>query len=315
MNTGENAEALRKIIDFIRKVSILILFLHFYVYCYRAFELWGLTHKTIQGVLLRIGNTGLFSDFHVSKLGALLLLIVSLVGSKGKKDEKLKLPTALRYFTIGLVTYCISYLLLRMQASVEVLAGIYMTVTGIGYLLILHGGSLLSRIIRNRLNTDVFNKLQETFPQEERLLENEFSINLPAQYNLKGKIRRSWINIINPFRSLLVTGTPGAGKSYFIIRHVITQHIAKGFTLFIYDFKFDDLSIIAYNAYLKNKHRYKVEPKFYVIDFDNIYHRCNPLYPESMTDITDATESSRTIMLGLNREWIKKTGGYRAIFN
>ncbi len=119
--------------------------------------------------------------------GALLLLIVSLVGSKGKKDEKLKLPTALRYFTIGLVTYCISYLLLRMQASVEVLAGIYMTVTGIGYLLILHGGSLLSRIIRNRLNTDVFNKLQETFPQEERLLENEFSINLPARYSLKGK--------------------------------------------------------------------------------------------------------------------------------
>ncbi|WP_142685772.1 conjugal transfer protein MobC [Chitinophaga polysaccharea] len=310
MNTGENAEALRKIIDFIRKVSLLILFLHFYVYCYRAFDEWGLTHKIVRGILERIGNTGLFSDFQFSKLGALLLLIVSLVGSKGKKDEKLKLLTALRYFIVGLIIYTVSYLLLSMEASVQVLAGIYMTVTGIGYLLILHGGSLLSRIIRNRLNTDVFNKLQETFPQEERLLENEFSINLPAKYNLKGRVRQSWINFINPFRALLVVGTPGAGKSYFVVRHVITQHIAKGFSMFIYDFKFDDLSIIAYNAFLKNKHRYKVEPKFYVIDFDNIYHRCNPLYPESMTDITDATESSRTIMLGLNREWIKKAGDF-----
>lgn len=100
------------------------------------------------------------------------------------------------------------------------------------------------------------------------------------------------------------------GKSYFIVRHVITQHIGKGFSVFLYDFKFDDLSIIAYNSFLRYKHRYKVEPKFYVIDFDHIYHRCNPLYPESMTDITDATESSRTIMLGLNREWIKKAGDF-----
>ncbi|MBB1642714.1 conjugal transfer protein MobC [Sphingobacterium sp. UME9] len=310
MNTGENAEALRKIIDFIRKVSLLILFLHFYVYCYRAFEQWGLTHKVVRQVLERIGNTGLFASYHVSKIGALFLVLVSLIGSKGKKDEKLKIATALRYFIVGLLIYGLSHLLLGLQASVQVLASMYMAVTGIGFLMILHGGSLLSRIIRNRLNTDVFNKLQETFPQEERLLENEFSINLPAQYNLKGKIRKSWINFINPFRALLVVGTPGAGKSYFVIRHVITQHIAKGFSMFVYDFKFDDLSIIAYNAYLKNKHRYKVEPKFYVIDFDSIYHRCNPLYPESMTDITDATESSRTIMLGLNREWIKKAGDF-----
>lgn len=80
--------------------------------------------------------------------------------------------------------------------------------------------------------------------------------------------------------------------------------------MFLYDFKFADLSIIAYNTFLRYKHKYKVEPKFYVIDFDSIYHRCNPLYPESMTDITDATESSRTIMLGLNREWIKKSGDF-----
>ena len=114
------------------------------------------------------------------------------------------------------------------------------------------GGGLLTRIIKNKLNPDVFNKENETFPQEERLLKNEYSINLPARYNLKGKIRKSWINFINPMRGLLVIGSPGSGKSYFVVEHVIKQHIEKGFSMFIYDYKYDDLTKLAYNHYLAN---------------------------------------------------------------
>lgn len=188
-----------------------------------------------------------------------------------------------------------------------------MAVAVTGYLMILNGGTRLSRLVRRKLDDrDIFNKLNETFPQEERLLENEFSINLPAKYYLKDKLHKSWINIINPFRGIMVTGTPGSGKSYFVIRHIITQHIRKGFTMFIYDFKFDDLSRIAYNTWLKNRHSYRVPPKFYVINFDDLSrtHRCNPLDPSAMTDITDAAESARTILMGLNREWIKKQGDF-----
>jgi hypothetical protein len=109
-----------------------------------------------------------------------------------------------------------------------------------------------------------------------------------------------------------VMGTPGAGKSYFVIRHIITQHIKKGFTMFLYDFKYDDLSKIAYNTLLNNTGAYKVKPRFFVINFEDLNrsHRCNPLDPASMLDITDAMESSRTFMLGLNREWIKKQGDF-----
>jgi hypothetical protein len=104
-----------------------------------------------------------------------------------------------------------------------------------GFLLVLTEGSLCSRLIRPRLSKDIFNQLNETFPQEERLLQNPYSINLPAKYNLRGKTRKSWINIINPFRGLLVMGSPGSGKSWFFIQHVIKQHIEKGFALFVYD--------------------------------------------------------------------------------
>ena len=53
-------------------------------------------------------------------------------------------------------------------------------------------------------------------------------------------------------------------------------------------------------------------PAFYVINFDNlsVSNRCNPLDPSRMHDITDASESARTILLGLNREWINKQGDF-----
>ncbi|MCF3109627.1 YWFCY domain-containing protein [Niabella sp. CC-SYL272] len=310
MATGENEQGLRSIVDFTRLISIAILIIHFYSSCYPAFRAWGLTADVSSRIVLNINRLPFFSSPLTAKLSAMLLLLVFVLGVKGKKNEKLSLKLALSYFLTGLVLYFISHLFLFVRGEVILMASGYISVTAIGYLLMVTGGTYLSRILKVKLQKDIFNKENETFPQEERQLENEYSVNLPARYNLKGKERRSYVNFINPFRSILCCGTPGAGKSYFVVRHVITQNISKGFTMFLYDFKFPDLSIIAYNTFLKNRHKYKVIPTFYVIDFDNIYHRCNPLHPESMTDITDATESSRTIMLGLNRQWIQKTGDF-----
>jgi len=313
MNTGENEQGLRKILDMTRLISIVVLVLHFYYYCYRAFEPWQLTATLSDRLLGNIKRTGLFSHLYTSKCIALGFLIISLLGARGKKDEKLNFKTGFAYIISGLLIYFLSWLALLPAWAATTTATIYICVTSVGYILILTGGTLLSRVIQLKLNNkDIFNKENETFPQEERLLQNEFSINLPAEYNLKGKVRSSWINIINPFRSLLVMGSPGAGKSYFVIRHVITQHIRKGFSMFVYDFKFDDLSVITYNHFLQYRHNYKVKPEFYVINFDDLSrtHRCNPLDKENMLDITDASESARTILMGLNREWIRRQGDF-----
>ncbi|MDI5894808.1 conjugal transfer protein MobC [Flavobacterium algoritolerans] len=313
MQTGENEQALRKILDMTRLISIIILVIHFYYYCYAAFLEWHLVSGFSDKIMGNIHHTGLFSNFHKSKLFALGFLLISLIGAKGRKDEKLNYKTAFAYIITGTLIFFISYLSLYLKIEIVQAAIAYISITAVGFLLILSGGTLLSRIIKNRLSDkDIFNTENETFPQEERLLENEYSINLPARYHLKDKVRNSWINIINPFRALMVLGTPGSGKSYFVIRHVITQHIRKGFTMFIYDFKFDDLSKITYNTWLKYKHLYPKPPQFYVINFDDLTrtHRCNPLDPSAMSDITDASESARTILLGLNREWIKRQGDF-----
>jgi len=313
VQTGENEQALRKILDMTRLISIVIIVIHFYYYCYVAFLEWGLSSTFSDRILSNIYRTGLFSYFTKSKLISLGFLMISLLGAKGRKDEKLNHKTAFAYIINGLLLYFFSYVSLLLKLPVQEKAVVYIGITSIGFLLVLSGGTLLSRIIKSKLNNkDIFNKENETFPQEERLLENEYSINLPARYQLKNKVRNSWINIINPFRAVMVLATPGSGKSYFVIRHIITQHIRKGFTMFVYDFKFDDLSKIAYNTWLKNKHRYVKPPAFYVINFDDLTrsHRCNPLEPSAMTDITDAAESARTILMGLNREWIKRQGDF-----
>ncbi|RKR80060.1 type IV secretory system conjugative DNA transfer VirD4/TraG family protein [Mucilaginibacter gracilis] len=312
MNTGEDTQGLRKIIDFTRLISIFILAIHFYIACFTAFQQWHFTADITTRIISNIAKTGLFNNIWKPKVAALLMLLISLVGAKGKKEEKIDKRAIVAYLLSGLLLYFISQLALYLSAPPTLIAFIYMAITAIGYLLILTGGTLLSRLIKIGLQDDIFNIENETFPQEGRLLENEYSVNLPATYNLKGKQHQSWINIINPFRGTLVTGTPGSGKSYFVIRHIITQHIKKGFTMFVYDFKFDDLTKIAYNTLLNHREGYKIAPKFYVINFDDLSrtHRCNPLDPQSMLDVTDASEAATTIMLGLNREWIKKQGDF-----
>ena len=159
---------------------------------------------------------------------------------------------------------------------------------------------------------DVFNTENESFQQETQLMENEYSVNLPTKFYYNKKWQNGWINIVNPFRATIVLGTPGSGKSFAVVNNYIRQHIEKGFSMYIYDFKFDDLSTIAYNHLLKYADNYKVKPKFYVINFDDPRrsHRCNPINPDFMTDISDAYESAYTIMLNLNRSWIQKQGDF-----
>ena len=313
MHTGENEQGLKKVIDMTRMIAIVVLLIHCYYNCYDAFKHWQLTSKISDELLRNLSRTGLLSGFLKTKLIALGFLFVSLLGVKGRKSEKLNYRIAGVYLVTGLLIYFISGLVLIADGfDSEIMTVSYIFLTGLGFIMIMTGGGLLTRIIKNKLNPDVFNKENETFPQEERLLKNEYSINLPARYNLKGKIRKSWINFIKPMRGLLVIGSPGSGKSYFVVEHVIKQHIEKGFSMFIYDYKYDDLTKLAYNHYLANRKKYEIPPSFYVINFDDLSHshRCNPLDPANMHDITDAVEAARVILLGLNRSWLKRQGEF-----
>lgn len=144
-----------------------------------------------------------------------------------------------------------------------------MFTTGLGFIALMVSGLWISRLLRTNLMDDVFNNENESFQQETKLMYNEYSVNLPTKFYYHGKWNDGYINVVNPFRATIVLGTPGSGKSYAIINNFIKQQIEKGFSMYIYDFKFDDLSVIAYNHLLKHHNKYKVKPKFYVINFDD----------------------------------------------
>lgn len=313
MHTGENEQGLRKIIDMIRMISIVVLLLHFYFYCYYAFEQWKLTTNLTDKILLNIIRSGLFSNFHKSKLIALGLLLLSLIGIKGRKSDKLNYRIGLAYFITGLLLYFISGLVMLLtDVPADLVSILYFIITGAGFILILTGGAVLSRIIRNRMKNDMFNKLGQTFQQEERKLTNPFSLNLPAVYNLKGQERKSWINIINPRRSILVLGSPGSGKSYFLVENFIRQLTEKGMAMFVFDFKYPELTTLTYNHFLKNYHKYPPGTKFCPLNFTDPKYsgQCNPIAPATMLGMTDAVEASKTLLFSINKTWPAKQGEF-----
>lgn len=312
MNTGENEQGLRKILDLTRLISIVLLLLHFYYVGYDAFTEWQITSKFSDRVLTNVEKTGLFQPFNKAKVIALGFLLIGLIGVRGRKNVKIRIKSCLWQLGVGLILYFVSAITWYLPWEGTTLTEGYILVTSIGFVLIMTGGTLLSRIVKVKMSEDIFNRENESFPQEERFLTNEYSVNLPTQYHHKNKVRPGWINIVNPFRGTIVLGNPGSGKTFYCIRHFIHQHIQKGFCLFVYDFKFDDLSRLTYNYLLKYKDHYPVPPRFYVINFDDLSrtNRCNPLDPVTMHDLTDASESARTILLALNREWIKRQGDF-----
>lgn len=311
MQGDDDLRGLAKIIAFMRAVSIILVLMHFYWFCYSAFADKGWTIEVVNRILSNFQRTaGLFSQTIYTKAFAFLLLALSCLGTKGVKNEKITWTKINSVLFIGFVLYFLNTYFLLLPAEIGTL--LYILTSSIGYIALMVGGIWLSRLLKNNLMEDVFNNENESFQQETKLMENEYSVNLPTKFYYKGKWNDGWINVVNPFRASIVLGTPGSGKSYAIINNYIKQHIEKGFSMYIYDFKFDDLSTIAYNHLLRHSDKYKISPKFYVINFDDPRksHRCNPLNPSFMTDIADAYEAAYTIMLNLNRSWIQKQGDF-----
>ena len=311
MQGEDDLRGLAKIMAFMRAVSILLVLMHLYWFCYGFFMERGWTLEVINKILGNFQRTaGLFSHTLYTKLFALVLLALSCLGTKGVKNEKITWTKIYIALAIGFVLFFLNTPLLKLSIITATI--LYILTTSLGYIALMVAGVWMSRLLRTNLMDDVFNNENESFQQETKLMENEYSVNLPTKFYYKGKWNNGWINIVNPFRATIVLGTPGSGKSYAIINNYIKQQIEKGFSMYIYDFKFDDLSTIAYNHLLKHQDKYKVQPKFYVINFDDPRksHRCNPLNPDFMTDISDAYEAAYTIMLNLNRSWIQKQGDF-----
>ena len=313
MAQEDDLRALGKIMDFLRAVSIILAIMNVYWYCYEAMRMWGVTIGVVDRILINFNRTGgLFHSILYTKLFSLLLLALSCLGTKGVKAEKMSWNRIFTILAVGFFLFFLNWWILLLPISYLGNATLYIFTMTAGYICLLMGGLWMSRLLKHNLMEDVFNNENESFMQETKLMENEYSVNLPTRFYYKKKWQRGWINVVNPFRATIVLGTPGSGKSFAVVNNYIKQQIEKGYSMYIYDFKFSDLSTIAYNHMMNHQNGYKVKPQFYVINFDDPRrsHRCNPIHPDFMSDISDAYESAYTIMLNLNKTWVQKQGDF-----
>ncbi|MDP2335919.1 MAG: conjugal transfer protein MobC [Bacteroidota bacterium] len=313
MQQEDDLRGLAKVMEFMRAISILLVIIHIYWFCYRSVHEWYININVIDKILLNFNRTtGLFTSILWTKLFSIVFLALSCLGTKGIKEERITWGKICMFLTIGFILFFMNGWVPDLPLPETVCTAFYTLTMSVGYMCLLTAGSWMSRLLKNNLMEDVFNTENESFMQEIRLIENEYSVNLPTRFYYHKKWNNGWVNVVNPFRASIVLGTPGSGKSYAVVNQFIKQQIEKGFSLYIYDFKFPDLSTIAYNHLQNHRKGYKKVPKFYVINFDDPSrsHRCNPINPMFMSDISDAYESAYTIMLNLNRTWVQKQGDF-----
>ncbi len=313
MQQEDDLRGLAKVMDFLRALSILFVVINVYWFCYGQIVEWRINIGVVDRILLNFNRTaGLFGNILWTKLFAVVFLALSCLGTKGVKEEKITWRRIIATLSVGGVLFFFNWWLLELPLPTVANTAFYILTVSVGYICLLMGGVWMSRLLKNNLMDDVFNTENESFQQETRLLTNEYSVNLPTRFYYRKRWNEGWINVVNPFRAAIVLGTPGSGKSYAVVNQFIKQQIEKGFAMYLYDFKFPDLSEIAYNHLLNNQGGYEKVPTFYVINFDDPRrsHRCNPINPDFMTDISDAYESAYTIMLNLNRTWVQKQGDF-----
>ncbi|MGE0021047.1 MAG: type IV secretory system conjugative DNA transfer family protein [Draconibacterium sp.] len=305
---SNESRELERLHEGFRFFSYLLLFITLYLTQLSYFAGKGLYLPATGPVLNKLMQLKFLGHLVISKAICMVFLAITCIGTKAKKDRDLEVSTIVIRVIAGTIIYWGSIFMLPVSVS------IYLIMSFAGFVILNLGFDNVSKLINVNLMKDRFNMENESFPQEQALLTNEYAVNLPTRYRYKNSDCEGWINVVNPFRGTIVIGTPGSGKSFSVVLPFIRQHLEKGFALCVYDFKYPDLSEVAYNHFLKAKRKEALPETaaFYTINFDDIQksYRCNPLAPELMESPIDAFESSRTVLYNLNREWIRKQGEF-----
>jgi len=276
--------------------GVVILLVDIYYYAHPLWRGVGWTHEIADSLMLRLRSGGVFVSPWKSKALALVLLSGTLLTRSGK-GKKVPLWISLSVLAVGLLLFFLAPTGHPLRFVIMTLFGAVFSCWGLGM-----AGRKLSHF------HEAVNDRNETFAQCTEKMETSNSINIPTVFQYKGRLRNGWINVVNPYRATLVLGSPGAGKSYSVYGPYIEQMIAKGFSLFVYDYKYPDLTEIVYNELLLNKDAYEVMPEFCVINFQDPRYslRCNPIHPRYITDPADTTEIAELVMLNVNKQAIEK---------
>lgn len=301
-------------------VSLGLLLCHFAVSCHLVFQLADSTNNKLSDVFIKIARRlvnnmrqiGFINNSYRVKCASLTFLLIFVVLSTREKNPKVGYDWAFIYILVGLCLFLGDTFFLEPIDNSETTNWLYIVITCVGWVFLLAGLTRLSRAIGNPFLPRYLRENIGGFEQERKLIQTERSLHFRAEYQYDGRLRKSYINIVNPRRGVLVMGSPGSGKSRFIVKPVIEQLIYKGIALFVYDFKFPDLTHHAYRQYLFYKKGYPSTTHFYCINFTDLSrsHRCNLIDPATLKYRNDARGVSKTLLQSMNKTWASREGEF-----
>ena len=314
----EESKELQGFYKIFRSVIYISILMEFFEYAIDPAMLdhWGGILCDIHG---RIKRWVIYNDGNLaySKLATFLLICITCIGTRNKKKLEINGRKQVLYpiiAGIGLIVLSVwlyGYPMETRLYSLRLNIWLYMIASVVGVILVHIALDNISKFLKEGLLKDRFNFENESFEQCRELQENKYSVNIPMRYYYKGKFRKGWVNINNPFRGTWVVGTPGSGKTFSIIEPFIRQHSAKGFALVVYDYKFPTLATKLYYHYKKNQKLGKLPKgcKFNIINFVDVEYsrRVNPIQLKYINNLAAASETAETLLESLQKG--KKEGG------
>ncbi len=314
----EESKELQGFYKIFRSVIYISILMEFFEYAIDPAMLdhWGGILCDIHG---RIKRWVIYNDGNLaySKLATFLLICITCIGTRNKKKlefnghKQVLYPIIAGIGLIVLSVWLYGYPMETRLYSLRLNIWLYMIASVVGVILVHIALDNISKFLKEGLLKDRFNFENESFEQCRELQENKYSVNIPMRYYYKGKFRKGWVNINNPFRGTWVVGTPGSGKTFSIIEPFIRQHSAKGFALVVYDYKFPTLASKLYYHYKKNQKLGKLPKgcKFNIINFVDVEYsrRVNPIQLKYINNLAAASETAETLLESLQKG--KKEGG------
>ena len=316
--TMEESKELQGFYRIFRSVVYISVLLEFFEYAIDPAMLdhWGGILCDIHG---RIKRWVIYNDGNLaySKLATFLLICITCIGTRNKKNlefngrKQVFYPIIIGIGLIVLSVWLYGYPMETRLYTLRLNIWLYMFASVIGVVLVHIALDNISKFLKDGLLKDRFNFENESFEQCTELVENKYSVNIPMRYYYKGKFRKGWVNISNPFRGTWVVGTPGSGKTFSLIEPFIRQHSAKGFALVVYDYKFPTLATKLYYHYKKNQKLGNLPKgcKFNIINFVDVEYsrRVNPIQLKYINNLAAASETAETLLESLQKG--KKEGG------
>ena len=314
----EESKELQGVYKIFRALIYISLLMEFFEYAVNPelLDHWG---GVLTDVHHRIKQWYIYNDGNLiwSKVATLVIVFITCIGTRNKKHLEFDARRQVLYPLVGgfglvlTAIWLFGYLLTPRFYTLPLNIWLYMIASLVGTVLVHIALDNISKFLKEGLLKDRFNFENESFEQCRELQENKYSVNIPMRYYYKGKFRKGWVNVVNPFRGTWVVGTPGSGKTFSIIEPFIRQHSAKGFSMVVYDYKFPTLATKLFYHYLKNKKQGKLPNncKFNIINFVDVEYsrRVNPIQQKYINNLAAASETAETLLESLQKG--KKEGG------